>query len=374
MKIAIIGCGYVADFYMLSLKAHPTLEVVAAMDIVPTHADRFNAYWHVPVFYSAADLLAAAEFDLILNLTNPHSHYEVSKHFLEAGKHVYSEKPLAMSYDEAKDLVALAEKCGREISSAPCNHLGEAAQAIAGSLKSADRIGKPRLVYAEIDDGYLALSPYKGWVNVSGAPWPYRDEFEVGCTLEHAGYYLTWLLMFFGPVKRVVSFTALQHGGKPVGDLPEAPDFSVACLEFHNGVVARMTCSILAPRDHTLRIVGDEGVLYAEDCWFYRTPVYTRRYLRIRRRHMLSPLRRKVKQVETGPAMERRGPAAMDFARGPAEMVLALKEGRRSRLPPDFALHFNEVTLAIHYAEAGASTYVTQSSFAPLAPVTSPIV
>jgi predicted dehydrogenase len=373
MKVAIIGCGYVADYYMLCAKSHPSLEVVAAVDIAQDQADRFRSHWGVPVFYSAAALLSTFSFDLGLNLTNPHSHYEVSRTLLEHGKHVYSEKPLAMTFSDAQTLVTMAKSRNLNISSAPCNHLSESAQALLAALKR-QHIGRPKLVYAEMDDGFVALFPYDKWANVSGAPWPFKDEFEVGCTLEHAGYYLTWLMLLFGPVRRIVFFRSLQHPGKPVETRPEAPDFSVACLEFHSGIVARLTCSIIAPRDHSLRIIGDKGLLYADDCWFYKSPVYYRRYVRIRRRSMLSPLKKRIRLGQTGPEVRRYGAAAMDFARGPAEMALAISEGRRSRVPADFSLHFNEVALAIQNNQSEAATYVTQSTFDPLAPVDSPII
>jgi predicted dehydrogenase len=373
MKIAVIGCGYVADYYMQCVKSHPGLEVVAAVDIVKAHADRFKAHWGIPVFYSLNELLEHASFDLALNLTNPHSHFEVSKALLELGKHVYSEKPLAMEFSEAQALVALAEDRGLHISSAPCNHLSESAQAALTALKQ-KHIGDPKLVYAEMDDGFVALFPYNKWANVSGAPWPFQDEFEVGCTLEHAGYYLTWLMLMFGPVRRIVFFRSLQYPGKPVNGRPEAPDFSVACLEFHSGMVARLTCSIIAPRDHSLRIIGDKGLLYADDCWFYKSRVYYRKYLRIRRRTMLSPLKKRIPLGQTGPEAKRSGANAMDFARGPAEMVQAIEEHRRSRVPADFSLHFNEVTLAIQNDQSADACYLTQSTFEPLAPVDHPII
>lgn len=362
MNIAIIGCGFVADYYMTSLAQHPSLTVVAAMDIVPAHADRFHAHWKVPVFYDAASLLAGASFDMVLNLTNPHAHYEISKLFLEHGRHVYTEKPMAMDFDAALELYELARARNLSFSSAPCNHLAEAAQTIADAL-AAGRVGTPRLVYAEMDDNFIALSAYKKWKNVSGAPWPYADEFEVGCSLEHAGYYLSWLMMFFGPVKQVVAFASLQHPGKPVEHRPEAPDFSVACLEFHSGVVARLTCSVLAPRDHSLRIVGDKGVLFAQDSWFYTTPVYVRSYLTLRRRFMLSPFRKRLPTQQLGPKPRGTSAAAMDFARGPAEMARAIRTNTPSRMPADFALHVNEVALAIHHATRAGACYQTRTSF-----------
>jgi predicted dehydrogenase len=365
LKIAIVGCGFVADFYMLTLKLHPALEVVAAMDTNRAHAERFSAYWHVPVFLDAEGLINNADFEMVLNLTNPQSHYSVSKCFLQYGKHVYSEKPLAMDFNQAAELVDLAANRGLALGSAPCNHLGESAQALKKALSN-NVIGKPKLVYAEMDDGFIALNPYEDWKNVSGAPWPYKDEFAVGCTLEHAGYYISWLLLCFGPAKRIVSFQSLLQPGKPVDNEREGSDFSVACIEFHSGVVARLTCSIIAPHDHGLRIVGDKGVLYADDCWFYRTRVHYRRYLRIRRRFLLSPIKRRLPLHALGPNIKRRGSNAMDFARGPAEMASAIFENRRSHIPADFSLHATEVALAIHDTQSETQAYETKSTFTPL--------
>ena len=370
MKIAIVGCGYVADLYMANLEVHPSVTIVAAFDIVPAHADRFHAYWKIPVYYSMAELLAAEDFDLVLNLTNPDSHFDVSHGFLEAGKHVYSEKPLAMSWDDATALVAFAAEKGLTISCAPCAHLSEAAQAMKRAI-DAGEIGKPVLAYVEMDDNFVALSRYRSWISVSGAPWPAEDEFEVGCTLEHAGYCLSWLLLMFGPVSRIVSFASLQYSGKPIAAGKEAPDFSVTCLEFANGFVARLTCSILAESDHRFTVVGDKGIIQAHNIWVYRTAVTIRNYLRIRRRFMVSPFRRKVPLVPTGPKVKKHGSASHDFLRGPAEVAAALKEGRRSRMAADFVLHLNEVALAIGRPDG---EYFTTTTFAPLDPIHAPII
>src|SRR5262249_19068502 len=151
-------------------------------------------------YESLDELLADSRVEVVLNLTNPSSHYEVSRLTLLAGKHVYSEKPMAMRFDEAKELVELAENRRLQISSAPCSLLGETAQTMWKVLRE-ERVGPVRLVYAELDDGLVHKMPYKLWLSESGAPWPYEDEFEVGCTVEHAGYYLTWLAAFFGPIE-----------------------------------------------------------------------------------------------------------------------------------------------------------------------------
>jgi hypothetical protein len=149
-----------------------------------------------------------------------------------------------------------------------------------------------------------------------------------------------------------------------------APDFSVACITFASGVVARLTCSIVAPHDHSLRIVGDEGCLSTKDSWFYRSPVCLRRPITIRRKTFFPPWKTRIPLVGKGP--ERygyRGSQQMDFARGVAELAASLREGRRCRLSADYCLHTNEIVCLIDQArESGLSTEVT-TSFDPVEPM-----
>ena len=376
MDVAVIGCGFVADYYMATLAEHPGIRVVAAMDIVPAHADRFAAHWKVPVHYDLAGLLAGAPFTMALNLTNPDAHFAVSKACLEAGKHVYSEKPFTLRVEDGQTLVALADRMGVRIAAAPCLHLSEAVQAMKRELDGG-RIGKPLLAYAEMDDDLVGRSTYRNWRSVSGAPWPYQDEFEVGVTLEHVGYSLGALMALFGPVRRVVGLAALLYPGKPIfPGKAEGQDFSVAVLQFESGMTARLTTTNVAPRDHSIEVIGEDGVMRAEDCWHYATPVTSRRYMRIRNRFMLTPWKTRIRQIPCGPPSRTRGAGSMDFARGPAELANAILQDRPSLMPVDFALHVNEVSLAIHatFRDGGPTDYTTTTRFAPLAPVASPIV
>ena len=109
--IGIVGTGFVADLYMRSLKTFPELKVVRAYDIDRARLATFCKYWHVSAARSLQELLSDGPEspDLILNLTNPNAHFEVSRTCLDAGKHVYSEKPLAISMEAARALCALAE-------------------------------------------------------------------------------------------------------------------------------------------------------------------------------------------------------------------------------------------------------------------------
>lgn len=371
MSIAIVGCGFVADLYLKTLGLHPELQLLGVFDRDEQRCNRFAQHHRTRAYGSLADLLGDERVKIVANLTNPRSHYEVSRACLEAGKHVYSEKPLAMEVGQARELVELAESRGLEISSAPCSLLSESAQTMAKALRG-NAVGRVRAVYAEMDDGLVHRMPYRKWTSDSGAAWPYQDEFRVGCTLEHAGYSLTWLAGFFGPAKRVSAFASVQIPDKATEIVPEemAPDFSVACIEFGNGVVARLTCSLIAPHDHALRVFGDEGVLWTPDTWLYRSPVYVRRFITIRRRMMLNPMRRKLLLLGKHlPRPKYRGASNMDFCRGIAEMNEAVSSGRRARLSGHFSLHVTEMALAIHNASGGGGAYEMTSSFEPVAPM-----
>jgi predicted dehydrogenase len=291
---------------------------------------------------------------------------------------VYSEKPLAIRLTEAEHLVDLAQRRGLQISSAPCSALSETAQTIWKALRQ-NEIGKVLMVRAELDDGFLAATRYRQWKSKSGTPWPWKDELTVGCTLEHAGYYLTWLAAFFGRAESVTAFSSCDRREKWMADGVEdpGPDFSVACVRYESGVVARLTCNIVAPLDRKLTIIGENGILRTDDSWDYRAPVY------IQRRDFLSrvahrfPFMSKLPVVggRSYPLLKGNGANGyrqahkMDFARGVAELAEAIAGGRQCRLSAQFCLHVNELVLAIHNAGNDGATYRVRSSFEPMQPM-----
>ncbi|MBN9886032.1 Gfo/Idh/MocA family protein [Salipiger abyssi] len=368
-KISIIGCGFVADLYLRSLQAMDGIEVAGVFDRDAARLDKFCAHWGLPAKNSLAQLLAEApQGGIILNLTNPSSHYELNRACLEAGHHVYCEKPLALQMPDAKELHALAEARGLMLASAPCSVLGETAQTLGHALRKGTA-GTPRAVYAELDDSFIPQASYKKWFSESGAPWPYEDEFRVGCTLEHAGYYLTWLISWFGSVRTVVAASAETIPDK-TGTGSMAPDLSVATLFFENGPVTRLTCSIVASHNHTIRIFGDGGVLMCDAAWDNSAKVRFARRVTIRRRLIENPFPRRIRLGgTTHPKVKRWGAAAMNFMLGPAEMLAALEEGRPCRLSADFALHLTEVTLAIQNAGETTGAQVMTTRCDPLEPM-----
>lgn len=362
-RIAISGTGYVADLYMPSLRSFPGLEIVGAWDVDPVRLAAFAAHWSIDPA-TGFDDLAGRKPDILLNLTNPHAHAAVTRAALEAGLHVWSEKPLALDLDEAEALAALASERGLHLASAPCSLLGRAAQTAWGAIRDG-RIGTPRLVYAELDDDFLPAAPYRRWDSASGASWPAADEFRTGCTLEHAGYYLSWLMAMFGPVRRIVGGSARLLDPAQTGTDHDTPDYASATLTF-DAMVARLTCSIVARHDHRLRVFGDDGVLEIDEAWANGAKIRIRRRHVIRRRLVNSPFATTVRPVGSGhPMVGRRGAASMNFALGVAEMALAIAEGRPPRLAGAFAVHLTEVALAM---QAGGD-HRPRTSFDPIAPM-----
>lgn len=359
-QVCLLGCGFVADLYMRSLQVMPGIKVAGVYDLNPDRLKTFCEFWNVPAKGSFDALLADTPDAIILNLTNPSAHFETTKACLDAGRHVYSEKPLAMTVEDAQTLYDLAQAKELMLASAPCSSLGEAAQTLGHALRN-NIAGTPRAIYAELDDGFIPQAAYKKWLSESGAPWPFEDEFRVGCTLEHAGYYLGWLISWFGPVRTVVAASAETIPNKE-GAGPFAPDLSVATLFFENGPVTRLTCSITAPHDHSIRIVGDKGVLACKAAWDNAAKVTYAKRVTIRRRLLENPFPRRVKLVQpTHPKVARWGAAAMNFMLGPAEMFDALAADRPCRLSNEFALHMTEVSLAIQNAgeHSGAQKMTT---------------
>jgi hypothetical protein len=124
-------------------------------------------------------------------------------------------------------------------------------------------------------------------------------------------------------------------------------------------------CSVIAPSDHALRIMGDDGILYTRDVWHYSSPVYSRRWITVRRRMLLSPWRTRYPRL----AERGRNLVLDDRARGVAELAGAIAEGRQSRLSARFSLHVTELTLAIQRAGVEGMAYRLTTCFEPIAPM-----
>ncbi|HEV7284278.1 MAG TPA: Gfo/Idh/MocA family oxidoreductase, partial [Kaistia sp.] len=332
--IAIIGCGYVADSYRQCLALHDgTLRLTGAYDRDAGRLAAYRSTWGDPAYASLEAVLADPACSIVLNLTDPESHAAVTEAAIAAGKHVYSEKPLAMTASEAAALRDHARDAGVRLAAAPCNLLGESLQTAWAAIRTG-MIGKVLLAYAELDDGMIHRTQYGDWLSRSGKPWPGRGEFETGCTYEHAGYALTIFGAMFGPATRVTAFSALLVPDKQTTPplAHPAPDFSVGCIEYESGVVARLTNSIVAPYDHRMRIIGETGTLEIKEPWDYASPVILRRpgegrIARLIERRLGGGLGKRLPMARPVPFKGGRGKPTMDFMRGPAELAAAIRDG-----------------------------------------------
>lgn len=401
--IGIIGCGYVFDHYMATLSQHQGLRLVGIADRDASRRDMAAAYWGLRTFPDSDSLLADPEISIVVNLTSIESHAEVTRAALMAGKHVYSEKPFVTDMDEARALIALAEAQGLRIGCAPSNTLSPTSQTLWKAV-SEGVVGDVRLVYAEFDDNPIYLMAPESWRSRSGAPWPYLHEYEMGCTWEHLGYHLTWMCAIFGPVRSVTAFSSQILPDKTDQPLNPAdtPDFSVACLNFESGVVGRVTCSIAAPYDHRMRIIGNQGMLHSDTYRHYECPVYLERFGKlslnarkarsVRKSSALQwlfgiggrrlPLARPATPGGGGPTdlgagsgrglrgalnrLKRRELGQQDKSVGIAELAAAVLEGRAHFPPHDFTLHLTELTLTIQGAGTSSASHPLQTSFARL--------
>jgi diketogulonate reductase-like aldo/keto reductase/predicted dehydrogenase len=256
MECAFVGCGSVAEAYAEGL-ASSRLSLAAVCD---RDADRAAALGdaHDATAYADADaMLDAEDAPLVVNLTSHAAHAPVTETALAAGRHVWSEKPLALDADRAVELVALAERQGLGLGCAPINHRCET-QRLAHAALADGRLGAVRLAYAHAHVGRVPA-------------WHDRpDSFlRVGPLYDGAVYPLSLLVSWFGPVARVRSADAADPWPDRSTADPAAPTHVEATIEFADGPLVRLTASCYAPhrsREFTsLELHGDDGSLYLAD-------------------------------------------------------------------------------------------------------------
>ncbi|MFI0843205.1 Gfo/Idh/MocA family protein [Mesorhizobium sp. IMUNJ 23232] len=380
MNIAIVGTGFVADYYMTTLGNYPGLRLAGVFDRSAARLDQFAAFHKLRKYDSLAAVMADPLVKIVVNLTTPESHFEVSRATLEAGKHVYCEKPLAMDLSDAARIVDLAEAKNLTVATAPANALSEA-HGLAAAALAEGRIGTPRLVYAEMEDGPVFRDKWPSWRSRSGAPWPGLHEFEIGCTLEHSGYALSWLVSLFGAVDSLTAYSAVTFPNKGPGteNITMAPDFSVGCLNFRSGLVARLTSGLAAPKDRSLTILGDKGSITVRDLWDNRSAVFVEETAAPRRlsTRVVNRLEAKLGRfIPWKPTPGRRiaypaatretlpnFPSQIDFCRGIAAQAIAIEAGEQPFFSGRRALHITELALALNNAHVLPQPYKVSSGF-----------
>ena len=327
LHVAVVGCGNIASGYGKTLQPYTQqIQLVGATDVDLSRAETFVATYGGCVYPSLEAILADEKVDLVLNLTIHHVHFEVIQQCLNGGKDVFSEKPLALTTEEAQTLVALARQKGRRLGCAPSTILGEVQQTLWKAIRD-ELAGPLRLVYAEVNWGRI-----ESW---HPAPGPF---YEVGALFDVGVYPLTILTTIFGPARRVTGFGTVLHPNRQtregVAFHIETPDFVVAAIEFANGAIARLTTNFYVghhTKQQGIEFHGDRGSLYVSDWLDYSGKI---EFAEFGGTYQPVPY---VKEPPQGP----------EWCRGLLEMADAIADQRSHRLTGEQAAHVVELICAI---------------------------
>jgi predicted dehydrogenase len=264
LRVGVVGCGVISHHYAANAKAFDSFALVACADLEREAAERLASEHALPPA-PVEELIGDPTIDIVLNLTPPAVHVGVTRQALAAGKHVYSEKPLALTVAEARELLAVATERGCRLACAPDTFLGSAFQT-ARALLDEGAIGEPLSVSAAmLVGGQASWHPNPDIFFAEGA----------GPLLDMGPYYLTLLVALLGPVARVAGFASTRVAEREIQVGPRAgerfraqtPTHTAATLQLVSGAMANLVASFEAPGEYVcdFAIHGTRGVLALPD-------------------------------------------------------------------------------------------------------------
>ena len=347
-RIGVAGCGNIAGPYAKTLKPYEHIQIVGAADIDVQRARDFVAEHGGNAYETLDEMLADDGVDAILNLTIHHAHPAVITQCLNAGKHVHTEKPLAMTYEEARALVDLAEEKGLRLSSSPITFMGEAQQT-AWKVVREGRLGTVRVAYAEVNWGRI-----ESW---HPAPGPF---YQVGALFDVGVYPLTVLTTMFGPARRAIGYGTVLHPDRVTKEgisfHIDTPDWMVGVVELENGTVVRLTTNFYVgqhSKQKGIELHGDLGSLYLDSWQNFHAAV---EFAKFREPYEPVPY---VKEPFQG----------TEWGRAVVELAEAIEQDRPQRATGAQAAHVVEILNAItQSAQQGGPVEIT-SSFTPPTPM-----
>jgi predicted dehydrogenase len=270
--VGIIGCGNISDAYFNGTDTFEVLNIVSCADINKAAAQE-KAEARGCLAQTVDELLANPDIDLVINLTIPAAHAEVSLAALNAGKHVHCEKPLAVTLEDGKAVLDLAAQKGLLVGCAPDTFLG-------AGFQTCRKL---------IDDQWLGKIIGGTAFMMSRGPESWHPnpaffyETGAGPLFDMGPYYITALVHLLGPVKSVTAVTSkafenrIATSKEAFGqELPvQVPTHNVGILEFHSGATLSMTISFdIHQHGHSpIEIYGTEGSLKAPDPNTFDGPV-----------------------------------------------------------------------------------------------------
>ncbi len=260
IKVAVIGCGSVSGVYLPHLSKSPYVELVSACDIVYERAQQRAKEFTIPHHYSNIEAqLAGAPFDLLVNLTDMQEHGRLNKQALLAGKHVWSEKPMADSYKEGKALLELAQNKKLRIWGAPAV-VNSPQFAFMAKMLAEGKLGKVAAAHAHYGH--------------TGPSWSAFFYEKNGGSLPDLGVYnIATLTGLLGPAKAVTAMTSIVTPERTVDNKGKikvvAEDNAMLLMDHGNGIISHVQCGFnyFDPYGHegkgqerpTIQIWGSHG-------------------------------------------------------------------------------------------------------------------
>ncbi len=343
MKAGIIGIGKISGIYLdnLSAKFKDFITIHAISDLIEQRAKDNAEKYQIPNIMDTTTLINDPEIEIILNLTTPQLHFEICEQALLAGKHVYVEKPLSLTLDQANRLLQIAGEKGLRIGGAPDTFLG-------AGLQTCRKL---------MDDGWIGqpIAACAYMMNHGHEHWHPNPEFYykegAGPMFDMGPYYLTALVHLLGPVKKLSGITKKSFTERTILSEPlkgqkisvDVPTHVTGLLEFANGVMGTIVTSFDV-WNHSMpfiEIYGTEGTLQVPDPNTFGGPVRVRRF----REDQWSdiPLLYGYKENSRG--------------LGLSEMAQAISLGERHRANGHLARHVLEIMQAIHISN-NTSTHI----------------
>lgn len=343
-KVGLIGCGRISDIYLKNCAKFDGIDITACASLDIAESKAKAAQYGIAKATVPEEIFADPEIDAVLNLTIPDAHFDISRRALEAGKHVYSEKPFVTDLQDGRDLLALGRKKGLLVGNAPDTFLGGRWQTV---RKLLDRgvIGAPT--------GVAAFVPTHGVERHHPNPDFYYAKGG-GPLLDLGPYYLTAMVFCLGPIRRVAGMARktfpqrmIENGPRHGEMMPvEVDTHNLSLMEFESGVIGQMMVSFDVWESETprLEIYGEDGTILIPDpdpgdganifegpVW-YRTRATSRWTMRPRPK---APKDWSVAENTHDYNYDARGIGLLDLAE-------AVREGRQPRASGDMAFHIYE--------------------------------
>ncbi|RCX16048.1 putative dehydrogenase [Anaerobacterium chartisolvens] len=372
VKVGIIGCGVISGIYLTNMttRFNKHLEVAACADMFVEKAREAAERFKIPKACSVEELLCDSEIEIVVNLTIPAAHYEVNMAVLNASKHVYCEKPLALTMEEGRKIAELAAAKGLLVGNAPDTFMGAGIQTCRKALDEG-WIGKPLVVTANmVCHGHEAWHPAPEFYYKKGA----------GPMMDMGPYYITALVSLLGPIKRTMCFAKKSYDQRTITstsplkgkviDVEVLTHYS-GIMEFESGVVANINMSfdMWKSKLPCIEIHGTDGSMAVPDPNMFGGPVKI-----IRGESMIAA----VDGLSTGEAvMKFHSPEVADLYKevpmpyyyvhnsrglGILDMAYAIVNGRRHRTNAELAYHVLEALISFDISAKEGTVYNMKST------------